>query len=235
MIRSRHALGLGLVAGLAGWVGLLAPAPALADSGPMPLVLHAASAPVADLFPGGTGTAQFSVDNPNAAAARLESVSFGSVRSSSPVSCPASLLSTHPVVLPAGDVVAAGASGQPYRVAGAFTLAEAAPDGCQGVTFIVDTTVRANIEGQETTSTVGGTGNTGAGSSGTGNTGAGNTGVGSTGSTGATGQGTGGGTGMLAWTGSPVMAVAIVGALLLLVGIVVRLAATARRRRSRAG
>lgn len=211
--RSRRMLGLGSITLLVASAGLLAPARALADPGPVPLVLHAPAMPVADLFPGGTGTAQFTVDNPNPSAARLESVSFGAARSSSPASCPASLLSTHQVALPAGDVVPAGASGQPYRVAGAFTLAEVAPDGCQGVIFLVDTTVLANVDGQETTSSVGGTGGTGA-----------------------PGQRTSGGAGTLAWTGSPVLAVAIVGALVLLAGVILRvLAATTRRRRNRAG
>lgn len=209
---------------------------AAAATSPLPLVLSAPAAPVGDLVPGGVGAAQFTVNNPNGFPARLESLSFGAVRSSDPVGCPASMLGTHPITLPNGDVVPAGATAAAFRIAGAFTLAEQAPDGCQGVTFLVDTTLLASIDGQQVSSSTGGTGNTGGagGAGGAGNIG----GAGGAGHTGGAG-GTGASApqspvpGTLAWTGAPLLAVAAVGGLLLVSGIAVRCFGALMRRRSR--
>ena len=152
MARSRTARGIAAAAFLLANSGMVAPALAAAGTSPIPLVLPAPAAPVGDLFPGGVGAAQFIVNNPNHVVARLESLSFGTVRSSDPTGCPAGLLGTHPITLPPGEVVAAGATAAAFRIAGAFTLAEQAPDQCQGVTFLVDTTVLASIDGQQISS-----------------------------------------------------------------------------------
>jgi hypothetical protein len=207
--RSRTVLGITAVAFLLTGVGMAAPTPAAAaGTSPLPLVLSAPAAPVGDLFPGGVGAAQFTVNNPNPFAARLESLSFGTVRSSDPTGCPATLLGTHPVTLPASDVVPAGATAAAFRVAGAFTLAAQAPDQCQGVTFLVDTTLLANIDGQQISSSAGESARPGA-------------------------SATSPTPGILAYTGAKVLAMAFFGGLLLVIGMAVSGLAALLRRRSR--
>lgn len=211
MARSRTARGIAAAAFLLANSGMVAPALAAAGTSPIPLVLSAPAAPVGDLFPGGVGAAQFIVNNPNHVVARLESLSFGTVRSSDPTGCPAGLLGTHPITLPPGEVVAAGATAAAFRIAGAFTLAEQAPDQCQGVTFLVDTTVLASIDGQQISSSSGDTARTGA-------------------------PARSPVPGILAWTGAPLLAVAALGGLLLVIGIGVRILGNlARRRRMQRG
>ncbi|KAA2262604.1 hypothetical protein F0L68_11920 [Solihabitans fulvus] len=116
--------------------------PAASASG-RPVELRASANPVADLYPGGRGASQFSVDNPNPFPVRLLSVSFGSVTSSDPAGCPADLVRMVDRPLPADSVVGAGERARTYAVPAAFTLSADAPNACQGKTFLVATRVRA--------------------------------------------------------------------------------------------
>src|SRR5882724_5103824 len=80
----------------------------VAQAAPTPLVLTASANPVADLYPGATGAAQFTVTNPNPYPVRLLSLSLGTVRSSDQLACPSTLVSTMDVDLQSDLVVQAG-------------------------------------------------------------------------------------------------------------------------------
>lgn len=117
---------------------------------PGSLELHSATVPIADLYPGGTGSAQFSIVNPNPFAVRLQSISFAEVTSSDPSGCPANWLTRHNLFLPADVVVGANEQGKNYLIPDAFTLSRDAPDQCQGVVFVVATRVHATALSSET-------------------------------------------------------------------------------------
>lgn len=104
------------------------------------LVLTANASPAADLFPGGTGAAQFTVENPNPFPVQVTALQFGAVTSSAPTACPASNLATTNVTLGTPIAVPADGTSPAQSVGKAFTLATNAPNGCQGVTFTVATT-----------------------------------------------------------------------------------------------
>jgi hypothetical protein len=118
--------------------------PAQADTDPRSLRLGAVARPAADLYPGGSGAAQFTVGNPNPFPVRLLSLSFGPVRSSAPAACPPGVLRVHRVRLTA-VVVPAGATAVTEKAPRAFRLSRSAPNGCQGVTFTASATVVAEI------------------------------------------------------------------------------------------
>jgi hypothetical protein len=104
-----------------------------------PVRLNAESEPAADLVPGGTGAAHFTVTNPNPFDVRLTRLTFDRVKSSSnPVGCPTDLLSTHDRDLGDGLLVPAARTAS-FAVDGALTLSTAATDACLDVTFVVET------------------------------------------------------------------------------------------------
>jgi len=104
-----------------------------------PVALNAEIEPAADLVPGGTGAAHFTVTNPNPFDVRLTKLMFDRVKSSSnPVGCPTDLLSTHDRDLGDGLLVPAAKKAS-FAVDGALTLSPAATDACLDVTFIVET------------------------------------------------------------------------------------------------
>jgi hypothetical protein len=119
---------------------------ASADEPGAAITLVAEPHPTADLFPGGAGAAQFTIDNPGDAAVQLVSVSFGAASSSDPGRCGANYL-TVSRTLPLSVRVPEHAQAVAQSVPGAFQLSDDAPDGCQGVTFTVDTTVKGVPEG----------------------------------------------------------------------------------------
>ena len=95
----------------------------------------------ADLYPGFTqGDLHFTLTNTNPYPVQFTSMTPGAITSSAPVACPASNLTVGSASSLALDV-AAGATSAPLSVADVVTLASAAPDGCQGVTFTVAVTV----------------------------------------------------------------------------------------------
>jgi hypothetical protein len=219
------ALGVLLAAGMFG----AAVSPARAGTEPRSLDLAAVARPVADLYPGGSGAAQFTVGNPNPFPVRLLSLSFGKVNSSNPAACPPRVLSVRPVRL--RGIVPAGATAV-EEAPRAFRLAPWAPDGCQGVTFTAAATVVGAIVDD-------GDGDGGAGATAGGGTSAG-TGLASL--TGPARPGAGAAAvsvpgaaaasvpGALAQTGAPVLPLTAGGvALALAGGAAVRLAARRRR------
>jgi hypothetical protein len=112
---------------------------ATAAGAPEPVSLNAVGEPVADLLPGRTGAAQFTVTNPNGFGVRLVSLFFERVKSSSdPAGCPAGLLTTNDQ-RPAGGLFVPASGKASFVVPGALTLSAEATDACLGVTFIVET------------------------------------------------------------------------------------------------
>ncbi len=92
----------------------------------------------ADLYPGFTGgDLFFTVNNPNPYPVRFTSMTPSTVTSSNETACPA----THVTVASKSgltiDVPANTSTAVSRTIADAVTLAGAAPDGCQGVTFTV--------------------------------------------------------------------------------------------------
>ena len=104
------------------------------------LTVSAQSAPAADLYPGHTGNAQFTVTNPNTYGVQLTSVTIGTVTSSK-AGCPGSDVQpvATPMTLKAPVTVGAGQT-QTFTVP-ALKMSPAAPDACQGATFTMSTTV----------------------------------------------------------------------------------------------
>ncbi|SEP19567.1 hypothetical protein SAMN04489732_104339 [Amycolatopsis saalfeldensis] len=176
-----------------------------------PVTLNAVSEPVADLLPGRTGSAQFTVINPNGFGVRLVSLSFDRVKSSSnPVGCPAGLLATHDRQ-PAGGLFVPASGRASFAVPGALTLSAAATDACLGVTFVVEARAEG-VEDDRGASAVPPTGQEGSGP------------VGAPASNGGPGQG------KLAFTGVSLAMLAGVALALLLAGITARLSGARRRR-----
>jgi hypothetical protein len=94
-----------------------------------------------DLYPGFTGGDVFlEVSNPNPYAVDLTSAAFGTVTSSDPTNCPASNISTTSSASLSLHV-AASSTDQAVTIPDVVTLDSSAPDGCQGVTFTIATTV----------------------------------------------------------------------------------------------
>jgi hypothetical protein len=229
--------------------------PAHADTDPRSLRLGAVARPAADLYPGGSGAAQFTVGNPNPFPVRLLSLSFGPVRSSAPVACPPGVLRVHRVRLRA--VVPAGATSVTERAPRAFRLSRSAPNGCQGVTFTASATVVAEILDDDGNGGGGATAGGGAGTTAGGGPGAvagggpgavagggagamadGGPGALAGGGAGVTVGGVGGSAGwaaasmpgVLAQTGAPLLALTVGGATLVLAGgAALRLAARRRK------
>ena len=139
--RGTAALGALLAAGML--AAATSAGPARADTRPRSLELDAVARPAADLYPGGSGAAQFTVGNPNPFPVRLLTLSFGPVHSSAPAACPPAMLRPRRVRLRA--VVPAGAAAVTERAPHAFRLSRSAPNGCQGVTFTASATVVAAI------------------------------------------------------------------------------------------
>jgi hypothetical protein len=111
------------------------------------VTLAASTTPTADLFPGGSGAAQFTVTNPNPYAVQLTSISFTTVTSGDDTNCPAANLTVAATVNLASPItVQANDTSGPQSVPEAFTLSADAPDGCQGVVFTVDATASGTQE-----------------------------------------------------------------------------------------
>jgi hypothetical protein len=198
-----------------------------------PVALTAVSEPVADLLPGRTGSAQFTVTNPNGFGVRLVSLFFDRVKSSSnPVGCPAGLLATNDLQ-PAGGLFVPASGRVSFVVPGALTLSAAATDVCLGVTFVVETRA-VGVEDDRGVGAVPPAG-TGPGPSGSPGPVAGApeagvlTGMGHEGPAGAQVGNSGANRGKLAFTGVSLAVPAGVALALLVAGITMRLGARRRR------
>lgn len=130
----------GVAAGL--WSATGSGAGSLKAATAQALTVTAAAAPIGDLYPGASGTLQFTVANPNPYAVTLTSIAYGATTSSNEANCPASNLTPAaggalgtPITVPANGTSAA------VSVPGALTLAATAPDACQGVTFTTAVTL----------------------------------------------------------------------------------------------
>jgi hypothetical protein len=95
----------------------------------------------ADLYPGFTGgDVFFTLTNPNPYDVTFTSMTAGAITSSAPAACPA----TNVTVAGATGLslnVAANSTSGPLSIANVVTMALAAPNGCQGVSFTIALTL----------------------------------------------------------------------------------------------
>lgn len=95
----------------------------------------------ADLYPGFTGgDLYFTLTNPNPYNVNFTAMTAGSVTSSDPTNCPTSNVSVSNATglsLP----VSGGATSGTLSIADVVSMASAAPNGCQGVTFDIAVTL----------------------------------------------------------------------------------------------
>ncbi|HJQ42106.1 MAG TPA: hypothetical protein VJ831_03390 [Jatrophihabitantaceae bacterium] len=103
-------------------------------------VTVSATTPTADLYPGFTqGDVFFTLTNNNPYAITFTSMTAGTVTSSDEANCPASNVT---VADASGLSIAAPAGGPTAAsIADVVSMASAAPDGCQGVTFTIGLTL----------------------------------------------------------------------------------------------
>ena len=100
-----------------------------------------AATATADLYPGFTaGDLFFTLTNPNPYAVTMTSMTAGTVTSSNAGACPASNVT---VAAASGLTLAVGANAtsSTLSIVDVVSMAAAAPDGCQGVTFTVALTL----------------------------------------------------------------------------------------------
>lgn len=98
----------------------------------------------ATLYPGGpAGPAYFQIANPNPYAVTVTGLSWGTPTSTSPATCPSSNITVDANAPTTASIsIAANApAGTAYQINGVLDLSHNAPDGCQGVAFIVPVTV----------------------------------------------------------------------------------------------
>ncbi len=96
----------------------------------------------ADLYPGFTGgDVFFKVTNPNPYPVRFTSLTPGAVTSSDATNCPASNVTVASRSNLSIDVPANTTTAVERSVADVVTMAAAAPDGCQGVSFTLNVTL----------------------------------------------------------------------------------------------
>lgn len=94
----------------------------------------------ADLLPGGTGTATFTLTDSNPLAVSFTSVASASVVSNDTNDCPSNnvtVAKTLPYALSPALGVNANSTSGTLSIPGFVQLASTAPSGCQGVTFTV--------------------------------------------------------------------------------------------------
>ena len=104
------------------------------------LTVAAADGPQ-DLYPGFTlGDVFFTVTNPNPYPVTLTSMTPGTVTSSDPTNCPASNV-TVAAASGLSIVVPAGGTSGTLSIPDVVSMAAAAPDGCQGVSFTIALTL----------------------------------------------------------------------------------------------
>lgn len=87
-----------------------------------------------DLFPGSTGALTVEVTNPNPYPVTFDSLTPGPVTSDHPAACPVDNITVGPATGLSIAVAARSTSG-PVQIAAVVSMAENAPDGCQGAGF----------------------------------------------------------------------------------------------------
>ncbi len=131
---------LGLVGGVAyaAW-SVSATGSSQASSGTPVTGTVTVATPVASLYPGGATPVYFTVTNPNSFPVTYTAASFGTVSVDNATACPVSNVTvTNQTV---SISLAANTTSTVQSPAGAISMASAAPDGCQGRTFTVATTL----------------------------------------------------------------------------------------------
>ena len=115
---------------------------ALADDASTQVVAAVLASPVAtaDLYPGTSVAVAFAVTNPNDVPVTFTSVRFAAVTSDDPVACPSAYV-TGVSAAALTVTVAAHTTSPVLTVPGAVTMRADAPDGCQGRTFSLTTTL----------------------------------------------------------------------------------------------
>ena len=103
-------------------------------------VTVAAATGTADLYPGANGALYFTLNNTNPYPVTFTSLTPGTVTSSDATNCPASNVTTNGAT-GLSLAVGANATSGTLSVPGAVSMANGAPDGCQGVTFTVGVTL----------------------------------------------------------------------------------------------
>ena len=95
--------------------------------------------PVGTLHPGGTTSVAFTVTNPNSFPVTYTAADFGAIPVDNATLCPVSNVSITDQAV--SIALAAGATSSVVTPAGAISMIAGAPDGCQGRTFTVATTL----------------------------------------------------------------------------------------------
>lgn len=96
----------------------------------------------ADLYPGfADGDVYFSLTNTNPYPISFTAADAGTITSSNPTGCPASLLTVDDVTSGLDLQVAANDTSSTLNVADVVTLDASAPDACQGVSFTIALTL----------------------------------------------------------------------------------------------
>lgn len=91
------------------------------------------------LYPGASAPVYFTVTNPNSFPVTYNSATLGTVAVDDATACPvANITLTNPAV---SISLAAGATSSVQSPAGAISMSSTAPDGCQGRTFTITTTL----------------------------------------------------------------------------------------------
>jgi hypothetical protein len=101
------------------------------------------SGPGASLYPGGpAGRVYFTIQNPNPYAVTITGLTWGTPTSSDTTSCPNANISVDPNAPTSVDIsVPANTTSGAVQINGVLDLSHSAPDGCQGVAFVVPVTV----------------------------------------------------------------------------------------------
>lgn len=118
------------------------------------VTVNAATA-TASLYPGGSGTVYFTLQNTNPLSVSFSEVTAASVTSTSNSSCPGTNITfptgfpTTPYSFSPAITVGAGSVGSPTTsgtqyISGLVTLSSSAPNACQGVSFTVALTLSGN-------------------------------------------------------------------------------------------
>ena len=101
----------------------------------------AANTATAELYPGASASVYFTLTNPNSYAVQFTSADFSTVSVDNATACPAGNITVNDKT----GLAITGPANTPVGVAttsaGALTMASTAPDGCQGRTFTITTTL----------------------------------------------------------------------------------------------
>lgn len=125
--------------GYAAW-SVTATGSSQAKSGTPTAGVVAVATPATSLYPGGSTPVYFTVTNPNSFPVTYNAATLGTVTVDDATACPVSNVTV--VANPAVSItLAAGATSTVQSPADAITMVTGAPDGCQGRTFTIATSL----------------------------------------------------------------------------------------------